>query len=340
MIHGIVTNLHTRKGIFLLIALFVAVSLSHGQTDTSLPPTEEGPVKVEVGVFILDVDKINSADQTYSANVYYAARWHDPRLTHDKSESVTYKLEEVWHPRLQIVNQQRMIKTMPEVVEVSPEGIAFYRQRLWGHLAQRLNLRDFPFDTQTFHVNITTASFQPDQVEMIPIEQKIIGVASELSIADWKIISWNAETVPFQFAPSSPRTAVFEFSFTARREYWYFITMVIVPLVLIVAMSWLTFWINPQDTGPQISMAVTAMLSLIAYRFAIGSTLPKLSYMTRMDLFIFFSTFLVFATLIEAVTVSSKAKSGRLEAALKIDRFARIVFPIGMVVALIVSFVI
>jgi hypothetical protein len=66
-------------------------------------------------------------------------------------------------------------------------------------------------------------------------------------------------------------------------------------------MSWTVFWIDPTNGGPQISVAVTSMLTLIAYRFAIGSEVPKLPYLTRLDGFILAGSLLVFLSLIEVM---------------------------------------
>ena len=41
-----------------------------------------------------------------------------------------------------------------------------------------------------------------------------------------------------------------------------YISKIILPLLLIVGMSWLVFWIDPELAGPQISIAVTPMLTL------------------------------------------------------------------------------
>jgi hypothetical protein len=35
---------------------------------------------------------------------------------------------------------------------------------------------------------------------------------------------------------------------------------------MIVAMSWLVFWIDPKESGSQINVAITTMLTLIAVR--------------------------------------------------------------------------
>ena len=77
-------------------------------------------------------------------------------------------------------------------------------------------------------------------------------------------------------------------------------------------MSWAVFWIDPSDLGPQFSIAVTSMLTLIAYRFAIESNIPKLPYLTRLDAFILMGTLLVFLSLIEVIIVTTMAKRDSL----------------------------
>ena len=112
------------------------------------------------------------------------------------------------------------------------------------------------------------------------------------------------------------------------RNAQHFIVKVIIPLVLIVMMSWAVFWIEPTDTGTQVGLAVTAMLTLIAYRFAVDSDVPKLPYLTRLDAFILFSSVLVFLSLIEVMVTTKLAGRSRLELARNIDRHCRWIFPL------------
>jgi hypothetical protein len=49
--------------------------------DTGRPvPEEGGPTPVTVDIFLLDLDGIDGAAQSFDANVYAEARWKDPRL--------------------------------------------------------------------------------------------------------------------------------------------------------------------------------------------------------------------------------------------------------------------
>lgn len=49
------------------------------------PTTWGEPTEVRVGIYVLDVDEVNSADQTFSASVYYDSRWNSPVLRHEGS---------------------------------------------------------------------------------------------------------------------------------------------------------------------------------------------------------------------------------------------------------------
>jgi hypothetical protein len=123
------------------------------------------------------------------------------------------------------------------------------------------------------------------------------------------------------------RAAGFAFEFIARRYFPYYLWQVIVPLAVIVGMSWAAFWIDPSQTRAQIGLAGSAILSLIAYRFVLANLLPRLPYMTRMDYLTLGGTLLVFLALVEVIVTSTLAHKNRNKAARGIDRVSRLAFP-------------
>ena len=78
------------------------------------PAADDGPTRVRLLIGVIDVDEIDSANQSFTANILFVASWHDPRLAHGGSGEIAHPLEDVWHPRLQIINQQRIVKTLPD----------------------------------------------------------------------------------------------------------------------------------------------------------------------------------------------------------------------------------
>jgi len=91
-------------------------------------------------------------------------------------------------------------------------------------------------------------------------------------------------------------------------------------------MAWAVFWIDPKHLGPQVGLSTATVFTLIAYRFSIGFSLPKVSYFTRMDNFVLFSTILVFIALGTAIATSKISSDGENALAKKIEKYMRVIY--------------
>jgi cadmium resistance protein CadD (predicted permease) len=149
---------------------------------------------------------------------------------------------------------------------------------------------------------------------------------------------WETNPLTYALSPGFEYSG-YVFEFTASRNVQHYIFKVLLPLVLIVMMSWAVFWIDPNTSNSQISIAVTSMLTLIAYRFAVDSQLPRLPYMTRLDSFFLTSTLLVFFSLIEVLVTTILDNKQQTERAKKIDRSCRVIFPVIFLLASMSIFV-
>ena len=237
-----VTWLQSCRAIALGLAPFALALASRADV---IRPQVDGPVPVRVTVSVLDLDDVDSVKQSFVANVYYEARWRDARLAHEGPAERTVPLSSVWNPRLQFYNQQRVVQTLPEVVEVSPDGEVLYRQRVWGPFSQPLDVEDFPFDDQTFDLLLTTAGFELDEVRLIADPERPSGMAASFSVADWRVDELEAGGGEYEFAPDMP-VPMFHVRLRAERQSAYFVLKVIVPLLLIVGMACTVFWMNPE----------------------------------------------------------------------------------------------
>jgi len=300
-------------------------------------PTTE-PTTVEVAVVVLDLERIDDAIQEFYANVFFVARWNDPRVSHDGRKVERRDLSDIWHPRLNLVNRRHVTITLPETVEITPDGTVTYRQRVLGQFSQRLDLADFPLDKQTLAIQLVAVGYSQEEVVFQEHSEIPSDIAPDLSISDWQVLGSRVEIRGYQPMPGVRQAPSFVFEFDAKRKVGYYTSKIILPLLLIVAMSWLVFWIDPELAAPQISIAVTSMLTLIAYRFMVGGMLPRISYLTRIDVFTTASTILVFLTLIEATLTVMLTKRQQFEKARTIDRISRWGFPLCYVAVFVWSF--
>lgn len=282
--------------------------------------------EVDIQVFLIDVNSVDDVSESFVANVYLQLRWHDPELAHDGADSISKKLDEIWYPRVQILNRQQVTNTFPETAEIRPDGEIIYRQRLYGTFSNPLELVDFPFDTQRLQLTFVDVGFGDREIHFgVSPDSELY---SDLEIPDWEIVGWDFSAAALPLGADSSLLAGAVFSLDVKRHASFYILKVIFPLMLIVAMSWLIFWIDPSMAAVQISVSVTAMLTLIAYRFAIGGMVPRLSFLTSLDYFVLASSILVFLSLLEAIYTANLSQTNQLKRARATDGRARWMFPL------------
>ena len=110
---------------------------------------------------------------------------------------------------------------------------------------------------------------------------------------------------------------------------FYYIWQIVLPLAVVVIMSWAAFWIGRVHVGVRIGVATSSILTLIAQRFVFASLLPRLPYMTRLDYFTVGSTLLVFMALLVVVMTSYLSTIDRDPPARVVDLSARVAFPVA-----------
>jgi len=337
-----------KRILFLLVFVAMSIQLARGAETPALierPAPGSGPTEISVGIWIVDINNIDSAQQSFSAEIALVLRWKDPRLSHTGSGIVRYPLEQVWHPRVGIANETAsVIRKLPDSVEVEPDGTVICRQRYAGAFTQPLRLQSFPFDRQTFRIQLVAVRYQLNEVKFVPDQawiesgiEQAAGIAPSITLPDWTIEKWETKPLPYALAPNLEYSG-YAFEFTASRDVQHYILKVILPLVLIVMMSWSVFWTDPTNSNTQFSIAVTSMLTLIAYRYAMDIQLPRLPYMTRLDVFFLISTLLVFFSLIEVLVTNVLDNNQQTQRAKRIDRYCRVIFPLIFLISSVAIF--
>jgi len=305
--------------------------LSGPQIGITRPLPEKGPTNVYTTLFIIDVDEVNTVMQSFAANIYTRYAWWDPRLAHGGKGTVTYNLTDIWTPRLIVLNRQRLWKSFPRVAEVDSTGEVTYDQRSWGYFSQPLDLRDFPFDEQTLNFSFLAPNYTPQEVKLLMSETDGFGMAKNFSVPDWDVIGWDYPTESY-LPTEDEELSMITYSLKLKRHIEHYIYKIVIPLVFIVVMSWTVFWIDPKLVGTNVAAATTCFLTLVAYRFAISSYLPEIPYFTRLDALVFWSTILVFSSLIQTILLSYFVSKKKDILARKVEIIARFVYPASFVV--------
>ena len=287
------------------------------------PPTE-----VKLGLRMIDFTSVDDVEQSMTIDFGIMLEWTDPRLA--ELAGCKVPVASVWDPNITIMNSGRLFRSEPETVSIEEGGKARYVQRYYGTIATYHNLHNFPFDRQIFRIVIHPLH-APETEVLFTTNKQITGRRNLLNISSWTIKEVDGAVERFYSDALNFHQSRYVFSIHASRITAYYIWKVILPLCLIVSMSWAVFWINPGQFGPQIGLSATSMLTLIAFIFATTNMVPALGYFTILDHFIIGSTVLVFLAFVESLLASYLVSREKVAIAERMDTISRIVFPTAFI---------
>jgi len=317
-----------------LISLALPANAQSGATAGDLtgmrPNAGGGPDEITVGIGLLDIAEINDREQVFTVDLYVEIEWQDPRLAIDGDtggELRTFPIDEIWHPRLTIINNRGLDFLLPEVATVDRQGQVIVRQRLSGPLAVDLDLRKFPFDTQRLPIEIVSYEYSPSEITFSENSQ-LVTALDELNDDAWSYEALDPESYEYRLREGGRSAAGLTFAVMAEREAAYYIFTLALPMTLILFLAWMAHWL-PVDVVPaRMGTASATVFSLIAFGVSFRLTLPKIAYLTAADHFVLYSTSLVLISLAVIVVTIRWASTDRKDAAQRLARQARVAFPV------------
>lgn len=299
------------------------------------PNAGDQPTVISVGLRMVDLTEINDVKQTLTGDFAVLLTWIDARLS--QSQGCEISLDKIWSPSLVFINSGLLRTSRPKEVSIGPGGQVRYLQRYYGTLASYHNLRDFPFDKHKLVISLFPIDSSENEVRLV-VNETFTGRRGLLNISDWDIQAVKGGIRRQKVQAFDTFHSIYDFEIAVRRITNYYVWKVILPICLIVAMSWCVFWIAPEQTDAQISLSAISMLTLVAFIFATTNMVPELGYFTRLDLFIIGSTILVFLSLLQSVFTSYLVACGRKIVSMPLDRVCRFAFPLGFAIFMVVVF--
>jgi hypothetical protein len=303
------------------------------------PPYTGRPLEITIGLHIVNIASIDEVSEQFAMDAYLFGRWRDPRLAYTPSgpddQERNYAFGQIWIPQLEIINAATPRIRYDTSIRVAPDGTVNYAERCKVGVSSKFELRRFPFDRQSLVIII-----HPFLVDGPHIAFKLgdhsAWTASEFesysSLAQWRVAAIEPRIT---VAPTYGGLTVPEarFAISVQRRSSFYLWKVFLPLLLMVFLSWAVFWIEASDLSNQVQIAVTTILTVIAFAFAISATMPRLPYLTYIDAFFLECYIYVFLAVVELMTVHVTHRSElRRDLGLQIRRYSRWAIPAAFVV--------
>ncbi len=298
------------------------------------PNLEKGPTELNVEWFLFDLVDINTVEQTYTVDFFIELWWKDERVVSALNQAGLDKCEAgydgVWRPKMFSLNAVKLDQSLPEVYYAFADGTVRGEQRITGTFRAKFNLNEFPLDIQQLPMEFVTTNYKANELKF---NYNGDGFDPNLSVAGWRLDDLEGQSGRYQMAIQSQKQtsieglAYFQFMIDVTREFDFYFWKVILPMSLMVLISWVVFWIDSKHFSVQATLSNGMLLSIVAFLFSLQLILPKTSYLTKMDIFVYTSLLFVFFALMQSVTTCIIGSNGKADLAKKMDKVSRVLFP-------------
>jgi hypothetical protein len=279
-------------------------------------PLVKKPIEVRVAVQLDQITNVNQKSQNYGAVGNLFMQWVDPafafspdvcKCSQKTLEAPQFdnfvKEKDLRWPRFVFHNQQGKRFAQEALFLLRPNGEVTYFERFSMTLqAPDFDFLKFPFDLQQFFIRMVC--LEPQALYVYKADPELTRVGDQLGEEEWYITHHDTQVTNFEANESK---SMFSFRFLAKRHQSYYFFRIFVPLILIITVAWVSFFMK--DYGKRVDVSGGNLLVFIAFNFTLGKDLPRLGYLTFLD------SVLVAAFIITAFAVVFNVILKRMDAA-------------------------
>nr|AAL76078.1 histamine-gated chloride channel subunit [Drosophila melanogaster] len=271
------------------------------------------PTVVYLHVTVLSLDSINEESMTYVTDIFLAQSWRDPRPRLPENMSEQYRildvdwLHSIWRADCFFKNAKKVTfheMSIPNhYIWVYHDKTLFYMSKLTLVLWCALKFESYPHDTQICSMMIESLSHTVEDLVFIWNMTDPLVVNTEIELPQLDIS--NNYTTDCTIEYSTGNFTCLAIVFNLRRRLGYHLFHTYIPSALIVVMSWISFWIKPEAIPARVTVGVTSLLTLATQNTQSQQSLPPVSYVKAIDIWMSSCSVFVFLSLMEFAVVNN-----------------------------------
>jgi hypothetical protein len=307
----------------ILIATFaLPVFAASTASATESNETRSEPARVEIGAYVDNLQSIELATNSFSADLYVWFRWSDPLLKPYESIEVvnTYA---AW---------SLVVTPLQQAPVQQPDGSFYYVQRYQGSFNSNMSLSKFPFSDLTLQIRLGERYSESEFFQLVPDDIDIL-VDPETTLPGYRLVSSSFTVLDRQYPtnfgdPADPNPDAYSQAWVEMVVAYPWLSSVVkflVPILLVVITASLVFQIPPAMIDARIGLGITALLTLVAMQWSATDGLPHVEYLTLLDMLYIASFILVIATIVQSIYGTWMARRGDEERAIRTDKRSMVI---------------
>uniref|UniRef100_A0A8C6TYK1 Glycine receptor, alpha 2 n=1 Tax=Neogobius melanostomus TaxID=47308 RepID=A0A8C6TYK1_9GOBI len=281
--------------------------------DARIRPNFKGPpVNVTCNIFINSFGSIAETTMDYRVNIFLRQKWNDPRLAYSKYPDSSLDLDpsmldSIWKPDLFFANEKGAnfhdVTTDNKLLRIFKDGTVLYSIRLTLILSCPMDLKNFPMDVQTCTMQLESFGYTMNDLVFEWLENGAVQVSEGLTLPQF-IMKEEKELGYCTKHYNTGKFTCIEVNFHLERQMGYYLIQMYIPSLLIVILSWVSFWINMDAAPARVALGITTVLTMTTQSSGSRASLPKVSYVKAIDIWMAVCLLFVFAALLEYAGVN------------------------------------
>jgi len=279
-----------------------------GNYDRRATPTNHLGVatEVECKLYVRSLGSINPDTMDYQVDLYLRQHWSDQRLNHpqlieplDLNDPNLVKA--IWKPEVYFPNAKDaefQYVTVPNVlVRIDPGGQILYMLRLKLKFSCMMELSNFPLDEQVCTMEIASFSKTTKELILRWKNDLPVDISSEVKMPQFEIFKVNPARCEETFHIGNYSCLLAELHLS--RSLGFHMVQSYLPTILIVVISWVSFWMDVDSVAGRTTLGVTTLLTVSSKASDVQAEVPLVSYVKAIDIWMGACTGFIFAALLE-----------------------------------------
>ncbi|HOV13256.1 MAG TPA: ABC transporter substrate-binding protein [Spirochaetota bacterium] len=281
--------------------------------------SDDSTHKTYIGVYLSDISRFSLDEGRFNADIILWCKWFGNEET----------------PPIRFVNGE--IDTMDEISKEKDGAWNSVKWHIQGVFRGTFPLQKFPFDKQQLVIQIDIPREYGDLVPDLAGS----GMAEKFSITGWnyepyfksevKSLVYNSDFGSIGNEGKTTKTNSVSFLLDLKRPLVPNLIKFLFPLIIVLLMSFVSFFISPEELEANLGLVVTALLTCVALHFALSDSIPDVPYLVTVDKFFIVAYIIILAIIVETVWVYQVAKDD-LDKAWKIENISWKAFGISLFV--------
>ncbi|KAK7097043.1 glycine receptor subunit alpha-2-like [Littorina saxatilis] len=284
--------------------------------NNKVPPNFDAdlPTLVTCHIYVDSFDSISEASMDYTVSIMMALSWVQPNLKYQYEveffEIDNDNMKKIWIPDLYFPNEKKasfhQVMNPNQMMRLYPDGRLEYFARLSLTLSCPMNLRNYPFDRQECALKVESFGFDADKLILEWVAGTPVDINRDIELPQFQVVGYESgdcDTRDRGYSRIGNHSCL-EATFHMERSLQYYLIQMYIPSALIVIVSWLSFWLTVGAVAGRTSLGVLTVLTMTTQSSSVNASLPRVSYIKAIDLWMSTCLVFVFSALIEFAIVN------------------------------------